>query len=182
MPKPLTSVAEHQATVSGLVGLMPVRSTPIADCLGLVLAADLVAPIPLPPFDNSAMDGYAVRAADVVDAPVTLPVAQDIPAGLTDVAPLEAGTAHRIMTGAPVPAGADAVIQVEHTDGRTRFVMLKGGSDHVSEGSDWYFDGGMQHPEFSAKLLLPGLGVDASPSIGFRVCWEEDATWARSTG
>jgi hypothetical protein len=69
----------------------------------------------------------------------------------------------------------------EFSDGRTRFVMLKGGAHHVSEGSDWYFDGGMQHPEFSAKLLLPGLGVDASPSIGFRVCWEEDA-WVRSTG
>jgi hypothetical protein len=68
----------------------------------------------------------------------------------------------------------------EHSDGRSRFVMLKGGAAHRSEGSDWYFDGGMQHPEFSAKLLLPGLGVDASPSIGFRVCWEEDA-WPRST-
>jgi formylglycine-generating enzyme required for sulfatase activity len=70
----------------------------------------------------------------------------------------------------------------EHSDGRTRFVMLKGGSEHLAEDSDWYFDGGVQHPEFSAKLLLPGLGVDASPSIGFRVCWEEDAAWARSTG
>ncbi|KQZ86135.1 hypothetical protein ASD56_07705 [Microbacterium sp. Root166] len=63
----------------------------------------------------------------------------------------------------------------EHSDGRSRFVMLKGGSDHVSEGSDWYFDGGVRHPEFSAKFLLPGLGVDASPSIGFRVCWEASA-------
>lgn len=60
----------------------------------------------------------------------------------------------------------------EHSDGRTRFVMLKGGSAHLSEGSDWYFDGGVRGPEFSAKLLLPGLGQDASPSIGFRVCWE----------
>lgn len=63
----------------------------------------------------------------------------------------------------------------EHSDGRTRFVMLKGGSDHRSEGSDWYFDGGVKPPEFSAKLLLPGLGHDASPSIGFRICWEERA-------
>ncbi|MFB8891602.1 SUMF1/EgtB/PvdO family nonheme iron enzyme [Microbacterium plantarum] len=61
----------------------------------------------------------------------------------------------------------------EHSDGRTRFVMLKGGSAHRSEGSDWYFDGGVRSPEFAAKLLLPGLGQDASPSIGFRVCWEE---------
>lgn len=60
----------------------------------------------------------------------------------------------------------------EHSDGRTRFVMLKGGSAHLSEGSDWYFDGGVRGPEFAAKLLLPGLGQDASPSIGFRVCWE----------
>jgi molybdopterin molybdotransferase len=67
------------------------------------------------------MDGYAVRAADVAgatdDAPVVLPVAADIPAGRTDVPALEPGTAHRIMTGAPLPAGADAIVQVEYTDG-----------------------------------------------------------------
>lgn len=60
----------------------------------------------------------------------------------------------------------------EHSDGRTRFVMLKGGSAHRSEGSDWYFDGGVKPAEFSAKLLLPGLGQDASPSVGFRICRE----------
>ncbi|MDQ0726493.1 SUMF1/EgtB/PvdO family nonheme iron enzyme [Microbacterium sp. W4I20] len=63
----------------------------------------------------------------------------------------------------------------EHSDGRTRFVMLKGGSAHRSEGSDWYFDGGVKPAEFSAKLLLPGLGQDASPSIGFRMCREGTA-------
>jgi hypothetical protein len=63
----------------------------------------------------------------------------------------------------------------EHSDGRTRFVMLKGGAAHRSDGSDWYFDGGPKPPAFAAKYLLPGLGVDASPSIGFRVCWEEEA-------
>ncbi len=68
----------------------------------------------------------------------------------------------------------------EHSDGRSRFVMLKGGAAHVSEGSDWYFDGGARPPEFSAKYLLPGLGMDASPSIGFRVCWEVEP-WERST-
>ncbi|ARJ06434.1 hypothetical protein GCM10010988_16800 [Cnuibacter physcomitrellae] len=60
----------------------------------------------------------------------------------------------------------------EHTDGVTRFVMLKGGSDHVSTGSDWYTDGGPREPSFSLKLLLTGLGVDRSPSIGFRVAWD----------
>ncbi|MFD5224340.1 SUMF1/EgtB/PvdO family nonheme iron enzyme [Microbacterium sp. NPDC058342] len=63
----------------------------------------------------------------------------------------------------------------EHSDGRTRFVMLKGGSAHESVGSDWYVDGGVREPEFALKFLLPGLGQDASPSIGFRVCWEETA-------
>ena len=63
----------------------------------------------------------------------------------------------------------------EHSDGRTRFVMLKGGAAHCSQGSDWYFDGGPRPAEFAAKYLLPGLGFDASPSIGFRVCWEDES-------
>jgi hypothetical protein len=60
----------------------------------------------------------------------------------------------------------------EHTDGVTRFVMLKGGSDHESTGSDWYTDGGPRDPSFSLKFLVPGLGLDRSPSIGFRLAWE----------
>tara|TARA_R110002051_G_scaffold72905_5_gene131809 strand:- start:743 stop:2617 length:1875 start_codon:yes stop_codon:yes gene_type:complete len=60
----------------------------------------------------------------------------------------------------------------EHSDGITRFVMLKGGSDHESIGSDWYTDGGVRSPEFSLKYLLAGLGVEASPSIGFRLAWD----------
>ena len=59
----------------------------------------------------------------------------------------------------------------EHSDGRTRFVMLKGGADHRSEGSEWYFDGGVQKPDFTAKLLLPGLGLARSASVGFRCAW-----------
>lgn len=62
----------------------------------------------------------------------------------------------------------------EFSDGRSRFVMLKGGSSHQSSGSDWYFDGGLQTPDFSAKLLLAGLGQDASPSIGFRICFDAE--------
>ncbi|WP_163544058.1 SUMF1/EgtB/PvdO family nonheme iron enzyme [Occultella kanbiaonis] len=63
----------------------------------------------------------------------------------------------------------------EHSDGRTRFVMLKGGSAHLTSGSDWYTDGGVRLCEFALKFLLPGLGVDATPSIGFRICW--DGPW-----
>ncbi|HEX6357975.1 PfkB family carbohydrate kinase [Actinophytocola sp.] len=60
----------------------------------------------------------------------------------------------------------------EHTDGITRFVMLKGGSDHQTVGSEWYVDGGPRDPSFSLKFLVPGLGVERSPSIGFRLAWE----------
>lgn len=133
MSNTLSRVADHKARVAGLVGLMPVAELPVAGrkdeehCLGLVLAADVVASVPLPPFDNSAMDGYAVRAADVASVPVELPVTEDIPAGRTSLAPLEPGTAHRIMTGAPMPPGADAVVQVEWTDGGTSVVRVDRG-------------------------------------------------------
>jgi Sulfatase-modifying factor enzyme 1 len=62
----------------------------------------------------------------------------------------------------------------EHSDGITRFAILKGGAAHVADGSEWYFDGGPQPPEFSAKLLLAGLGIDRSPSVGFRLAWDLD--------
>ncbi len=80
-------------------------------------------PISLPPFTNSAMDGYAVRAADAV-AGAVLEVTADIPAGRTEVPPLEPGAAHRIMTGAPLPEGADAIVPVEHTDGGVTRVRI----------------------------------------------------------
>lgn len=103
---------------------------PLERCVGLALATDVTAGVDLPPFDNSAMDGYAVRAVDVdvaeaSDRPVGLPVAADIPAGRTDGPPLEPGTAHRIMTGAPMPPGADTVVKVEDTDGGVEHVELR---------------------------------------------------------
>jgi molybdopterin molybdotransferase len=122
----LASVDEHLATVLELVGNTPVERIPISDCLGLAIAEDLRSPIALPPFDNSAMDGYAVRARDIRDAPVELPVTEDIPAGKTELTDLTAGTAQRIMTGAPVPPGADAVVQVELTDGGVERVLING--------------------------------------------------------
>ena len=97
-----------------------------------MLAADVDAPLSLPVFDNSAMDGYAVRAEDVAgadaDHPVRLPVAADIPAGRTDPLTLAPGTTHRIMTGAPLPAGADAIVPVEATDAGTETVEIRAAS------------------------------------------------------
>lgn len=117
MPAALTDVDQYAATIRALLGRPAATEVPLADADGLVLAADLVAQVPLPTFDNSAMDGYAVRHADLAPSgPTTLPVAADIPAGRTDVPPLAPGTAARIMTGAPVPDGADTIVQVELTD------------------------------------------------------------------
>ncbi|NMO89020.1 gephyrin-like molybdotransferase Glp [Actinomycetospora sp. TBRC 11914] len=110
-------VEEHAAAVAALIAPTGTETVGLADARDRVLAADLTSPIALPPFANSAMDGYAVRAADLAQVPVTLPVPEDVPAGRVDGPPLAPGTAHRIMTGAPLPEGADAVVQVEWTDG-----------------------------------------------------------------
>ena len=120
----LRSVDAHRAVVSALLPRTAVVPLPLQAALGLVLAADVTSAIDLPPFDNSAMDGYAVRIGDVGPLPRTLPVARDIPAGASDVGPLTAGTAARIMTGAPIPAGADFVIPVELTDGGITTVTI----------------------------------------------------------
>jgi molybdopterin molybdotransferase len=111
--------------VASLLSAMPPEDVPLAQSHGRVLASDVVATVALPGFDNSAMDGYAVRAAEVADAPVTLPVALDIPAGRTDLLSLPPGAVARIMTGAPVPAGADAIVTVEQTDGGTETVRIE---------------------------------------------------------
>ena len=96
------------------------ETLPLAGCSQRVLAQDIAATSDLPPFDNSSMDGFAVRAADVADAafdsPRSLRVVADIPAGSPPTISLSAGEAARIMTGAPLPQGADAVVPVEDTN------------------------------------------------------------------
>jgi molybdopterin molybdotransferase len=126
-PRPLTSVSVQEALEAILRGFAPLDAVevPLAEALGLVLAEDVYSDIDLPPFDNSAMDGYAVRAGDVASAspekPASLRVSGYVPAGAALGAGdrVEPGTAFRIMTGAPVPPGADAVVRFEDTsDGR----------------------------------------------------------------
>ena len=97
--------------------LTPVQ-TPLREALGLVLAEDLAASHDLPPFDNSSMDGFAVRAADIAVPGTVLPVGGDIAAGALSIPALRPQTVLRIMTGAPVPDGADTVVPVEDTEMR----------------------------------------------------------------
>ena len=111
----MISVAEAIQTVRQHTHLLPAEHVPLQDALGRVLAVDVVADSDLPPFDRSQMDGYAVRAADVQAAPARLRIVGESAAGKGWHNQLEDGQAVRIMTGAPVPLGADSVQQVELT-------------------------------------------------------------------
>ena len=121
----------QEASERILAGIRPLgmEHVRLTDALGRVLAEDVTSPIEHPPWDNSSMDGYAVRAADVQTAsessPVVLPVRETVRAGEQPTGPLTSGSAIRVMTGAPVPAGADTVIRVEDTDGGVDRVAIK---------------------------------------------------------
>ena len=117
----MISVEQAQAKVlERIATLEPVR-VGVLESLGCVLAADITSDVDVAPFDNSAMDGYAVRAVDTLgaaeDSPVVLRVVEHIPAGAFPRVPVGPGEATRIMTGAPVPEGADSIVMVERTEG-----------------------------------------------------------------
>lgn len=115
----LVPLDEARRHVLDRIGPLEVRTLPLELARGLVLAADVVATGPVPPFDNTAMDGFAVRAADTAGAspttPVRLRLVADLRAGAPPATGVRTGEAARIMTGAPLPAGADAVVPVERT-------------------------------------------------------------------
>ncbi|MBA2955816.1 molybdopterin molybdenumtransferase MoeA [Nocardioides sp. MAH-18] len=119
-PDRLLSVDEHRDRILASIRSLTDFPQPLMEALGLPLVEDVVAEVALPSFDNSAMDGYAVRHADVAAAgegsPVHLPVVGEIGAGQGGPTQLAPGTAAKIMTGAPVPAGADSVVPYEWTD------------------------------------------------------------------
>jgi len=116
----LISVKEAQERILQYFQVPPAETVPLEHSLALVLAEDITAPFDLPSFNNSSMDGFALHSEDVRSAspeqPVILKIVQDIPAGTFPVTPIHRGEAARIMTGAPVPPGADCVVPVEHTD------------------------------------------------------------------
>lgn len=137
----MIQLSEAQSRVMGSVVPLAPTTVAAADALGLVLAADVVATEAVPPFANTAMDGYAVRAEDTVGAPVELRVVDELPAGRAPSIRVGPGEAIRIMTGAPVPPGADAIVMVErtvriqrtgkHGDERVRIERCATRGDHV---------------------------------------------------
>ena len=125
---PLTPVDQHLKRILDAIEPLPPYDQPLLEAMGLPIAEDVSADGPLPAFDNSGVDGYAVVFKDVAEAteqrPVHLPVVGDIAAGASKIMAMSAGTAVRIMTGAPIPEGCTAVVPVEWTDGGTVQVLI----------------------------------------------------------
>ena len=169
-PKPLMPLDEAWARLRDMVA-QHVASNPLSleqidsfDALGRVLAQDLVSSVAVPPLDNSAMDGYAVRVADLTGPGAVLPMSQRIAAGQVG-ATLQPGTCARIFTGAPVPLGADAVVMQEHTDaageGQVRFnEPVRQGQNIRRAGED--IQSGQTVLSAGVRLTPAALGVAAS--------------------
>ncbi len=121
----MLSVAEALARIRAAFQPLPAETVGLSEALGRVLAADVTARVNQPPKDVSAMDGYAVRAADVAQAPSRLKVTGQAPAGAAFAGTVGAGEAVRIFTGAPLPEGADAVVIQENTEAEGEWVRVK---------------------------------------------------------
>ena len=154
-PASSLSVAEASRAILADIRPLPSEEVPLSAALGRVLAHDVLSPVALPPWDNASMDGYAVRAADIESTPVSLPVVATVPAGGSAPRPLAAGEAMRIMTGAPVPAGADSVIRVEDTDR---------GAERVTIGDAR--DAGRNVRPRGEDLVAGSVAVGAGTTIG----------------
>jgi molybdopterin molybdotransferase len=129
----MLTVAEASERILSEIQQLDVESVPLRQALGRVCAEDIAATVTMPPWSNSSMDGYAVRSADITPVmsgePVKLRVVATIEAGQFASRRLKRGEAMRIMTGAPVPEGADSVIRKEHTDGGSAKVEIRDATD-----------------------------------------------------
>lgn len=176
-------LGDAQAHVRSAIEPLPVVDVPIAESVGLVIAETVTAPEAIPPFANTAMDGFALRSADLAGAthssPVELPIVATVAAGATAPRPLAAGEAMRIMTGAPLPEGADAVIMVELTDADDRIVRchaevpvgnhVRGAGDDLEAGSVVFEPGTTIRPAHVGVLASIGrkeIAVHRRPRIG----------------
>ena len=179
--KPL---AEAQAEILAAVSKLEIETVGIAGALHRVLAEPAIAAEPIPPFANSAMDGFAVKASDLADTPVSLRINEDVPAGTVPTMRVLPGTATRIMTGAPMPDGADCVIPVEDTEPGTddevtiRSPVEPGTNVRVAGGDvapgDVVVDAGVR---LSARHLASLASVGVAP-----VVWCQPKVALMSTG
>jgi molybdopterin molybdotransferase len=170
------------------VSPLPDFPQPLMDALGLAVAEDVHAPISLPSFDNSSMDGYAVVRSDVLtatpDQPVHLPVVGEIGAGRADLMALSPGTAVKIMTGAPVPRGCDAVVPYEWTDrgvAQVRITQVPAAGQHIRTRGDDVEEGDLLI-EHGTVLGPRHLGLLAAVGRGTVRCRPRPRVVVISTG
>lgn len=178
----LISIEEARARVLSAATPLPAETRSLPEALGSVLSEDIIAPTNVPPFDNSGMDGFAVKAADTVDASPELPVElilyDTIPAGHVSARSMLSGEAAKIMTGAPLPDGADAVVQAELADERDGRVFvvepvklgkyIRWAGEDVAQGDRALPAGSVLGPAeigLIASLGLPAVRVHQCPRV-----------------
>jgi molybdenum cofactor synthesis domain-containing protein len=177
-------LADAQAQILASITPLPPRRIALPDAVGLVLAEDVVAGEPVPPFANTAMDGYAVRAADTQTVPARLRVVEELAAGRAPTRAVGDGEAIRIMTGAPVPGGADAIVMVEATRPEGDAVVILEAArvgDHIRPAGGDLADG---QPVFgTGTVLTPAhVGVLASIDVSEVSCHPRPRVGVISTG
>ncbi|MBM4434506.1 MAG: molybdopterin molybdotransferase MoeA [Chloroflexi bacterium] len=191
----LLSVDEALEGILSRIRPLAPREVPLMDCVGRTLAVDVVADRDVPPFRNSAMDGYAVRGADVATAPARLKVIGAVPAGGMPDRAIAPGEAIRIMTGAPVPEGADTVVRVEDTDNaddvvtitaatRTGVAVRQAGED-LRHGTTVLTKGSLLRPAEIGVLASMGLSkplVIARPRVAVLSTGDEVVDVAETPG
>jgi molybdopterin molybdotransferase len=165
----MMSVAEASRRILARIGALSQETVATGRAAGRVLAAPLVATVDSPPWDNSSMDGYAVRAEDLLAAPAQLRVIEEIAAGSFPSRSIEAGEASRVMTGAPVPGGADSVIRREDTDDGRHIVTIRdtrdAGRNIRRRGEDFHAGEAM----FNAGDILGIAHLGAIASAGIKL-------------
>lgn len=175
---------EAQADVLDAVGKLPQQATALRECLGLVLVEPVTATHDLPPFANSAMDGYAVKVSDIATPPVELDVLEDVPAGSVPTMALTSGEAIKIMTGAPLPEGAEAVVRVEDTTPGDRIVTIHVAVPHGTSvrpaGGD--VAAGTEVLQAGERLRPAHLGVLASLGVAWPLVRRRPTVAIMSTG
>lgn len=160
----MITVEQARGIIVGRITPLPAEKIPLDQALGRYLAEDIVSAMDIPPWDNSAMDGYAVRVQDVPKEGVRLDISYEIPAGSLPKGPLDKGCAVKIMTGAPVPPGADAVVKREDSqefEGSVVIRTLPRKHDHIRFAGEDIRTGEMIL-EKGTLLEAPEIGVLAS--------------------
>jgi molybdopterin molybdotransferase len=184
VPDELIEIEEARRLVLERASPLPAEQVPLRDALGRVLAVEVGAADPVPGFDNSAMDGFAVRAADTASAPVTLQVVDESRAGRPAERVLGAGEAIMISTGAMVPEGADSVVQVEDTSSRDASVevgvTVEPGRNVRRAGEDVRSGESVIPP--GTVLGAAELGVIASVGLGAAECTRRPRVCVLTTG